>query len=229
MLFFSAEIPEGNWKLNEEESRHIKVLRLRDGDEIQVTDGKGHLATCVLIKVDKSCTLQTSHIELHASLAPKIHLYVAPTKNSDRMEWLVEKAVEIGVASITFLVCENSERTHQKPDRIERVAISAMKQSLQYHLPQMQFDIKFLSAWNDAPGFKLLAHCEEGEKILLSTWEEDHHELSIFIGPEGDFSPSEIANAKSHRALSLGQTRLRTETAALKALIAAHEYIERHF
>lgn len=229
MLFFSAEIPEGTWKLNEEESRHIKVLRLREGESISITDGQGHLAQCELIKVDKQTTLATRSMAFHTNLSPRIHLFVAPTKNSDRMEWLVEKAVEMGIRSITFLVCENSERTHQKPDRLERVAISAMKQSLQYHLPAFAYDIKFQSAWENAPGYKLLAHCENGEKIQLSTWDENHQELSIFIGPEGDFSPSEIASAKSYKALSLGQTRLRTETAALKALVAAHEYLERHF
>jgi 16S rRNA (uracil1498-N3)-methyltransferase len=114
-----------------------------------------------------------------------------------------------------------------KPERIERVAVSALKQSMQFTLPQLNFDIKFNEAWKQAPGKKLLAHCEDGEKIQLSTWKEKHAELSLFIGPEGDFSKNEITLANQEPGLSLGANRLRTETAALKALIAAHEYFER--
>jgi 16S rRNA (uracil1498-N3)-methyltransferase len=227
MLFFSPEIPDGSWKLNEEESRHIKVLRLHEGVILTFTNGKSERIVASLDKVDKHCTLSTLSRETIENTNPHLHLFVAPTKNADRIEWLVEKAVEIGIRSITFLVCEHSERVRMKPERIERVAVSALKQSMQFTLPQINFDIKFNEAWKQAPGKKLLAHCEDGEKIQLSTWKEKHNELSLFIGPEGDFSKTEIALANQEPALSLGANRLRTETAALKALIAAHEYFER--
>ena len=227
MLFFSPEIPDGSWKLNEEESRHIKVLRLHEGERLIFTNGKGERIEAVLDKVDKLCTLTTLSRESIENTNPHLHLFVAPTKNADRIEWFVEKAVEIGIRSITFLVCEHSERVRMKPERIERVAVSALKQSMQFTLPQLNFDIKFNEAWKQAPGKKLLAHCEDGEKIQLSTWKEKHTELSLFIGPEGDFSKNEITLANQEPGLSLGANRLRTETAALKALIAAHEYFER--
>ena len=227
MLFFSPEIPDGTWKLNEEESRHIKVLRLHEGERLIFTNGKGERIEAALDKVDKHCTLTTLSRETIENTNPHLHLFVAPTKNADRIEWLVEKAVEMGIRSITFLVCEHSERVRLKPERIERVAISAMKQSMQFTLPQLNFDIKFNEAWKQASGKKLLAHCEDGEKIQLSTWKEKHAELSLFIGPEGDFSKTEIEIAQDAPALSLGANRLRTETAALKALVAAHEYFER--
>jgi 16S rRNA (uracil1498-N3)-methyltransferase len=227
MLFFSPEIPDGSWKLNEEESRHIKVLRLHEGERLTFTNGKSERIEAALDKVDKYCKLTTLSRETIEDTNPHLHLFVAPTKNADRIEWFVEKAVEIGIRSITFLVCEHSERVRMKPERIERVAISALKQSLQYSLPELRFDVKFQDAWKNATGMKLLAHCEDGPKIQLSTWKEKHESLSIFIGPEGDFSKNEIALANDAPALSLGINRLRTETAALKALIAAHEYFER--
>jgi 16S rRNA (uracil1498-N3)-methyltransferase len=227
MLFFSPEIPDGTWKLNEEESRHIKVLRLREGETLRFTNGLGERVEVQLDKSDKHCVLTTLKRETVRSNNPNIHLFLAPTKNADRIEWFVEKAVEIGIRSITFLVCEHSERVRMKPERIERVAVSALKQSMQFTLPQLNFDIKFNEAWMQAPGKKLLAHCEDGEKIQLSTWKEKHAELSLFIGPEGDFSKNEITLANQEPGLSLGANRLRTETAALKALIAAHEYFER--
>lgn len=227
MLFFSPEIPDGTWKLNEEESRHIKVLRLREKETLTFTNGLGERVEVQLDKSDKHCVLTTLKRETVPSNNPKIHLFIAPTKNADRIEWFVEKAVEMGIRSITFLVCEHSERVRLKPERIERVAISALKQSLQYSLPELHFDVKFQDAWKNAVGMKLLAHCEYGPKIQLSTWKEKHASLSIFIGPEGDFSKNEIALANDAPSLSLGTNRLRTETAALKALVAAHEYFER--
>lgn len=227
MLFFSSEIQDGSWKLNEEESRHIKVLRLHEGEKLTFTNGNGERIEAALDKVDKHCILTTLSRENIENTNPDLHLFVAPTKNADRIEWLVEKAVEIGIRSITFLICEHSERVRMKPDRLERVAISALKQSMQFSLPELHFDVKFEDAWKSATGMRLLAHCEDAEKIQLSTWKEKHSTLSIFIGPEGDFSKNEIALVKDAPALSLGTNRLRTETAALKALVAAHEYFER--
>lgn len=226
MLFFQDEIPDQTWKLNEDESRHIKVLRMQVGQTFFVTDGRGTLASVELEKTDKQCTVRTIHTETKTNMNPEIHLYVAPTKNSDRMEWLVEKVVEMGIRSIHFIQCKNSERIHLKPERIHRVAIAAMKQSVQYHLPAFHFDVPFAQAWNEALGMKCLAHCAEGEKQNLSKITAKQNCISLFIGPEGDFAHEEIEVAKNGWALSLGNNRLRTETAAMKAVVQAHTYFE---
>jgi 16S rRNA (uracil1498-N3)-methyltransferase len=226
MLFFQEEIPVGSWKLNEDESRHIKVLRMRIGDTFFVTDGKGKLATVELEKTDKQCLVRTVSSELKANHTPSIHLFVAPTKNSDRTEWLVEKVVEMGVRSIHFLQCKNSERVHLKAERILRVAVAAMKQSQQYHLPEFHFDEPFVHAWTNATGMKFLAHCAPGEKHKLSQIPNKENKLCLFIGPEGDFAQEEISFAQDGLALSLGDTRLRTETAAMKVVVQAHTYFE---
>ncbi|MFM7769843.1 MAG: RsmE family RNA methyltransferase [Bacteroidota bacterium] len=226
MLFFHEEIPAGSWKLNEDESRHIKVLRMRVGDTFFVTDGKGNLATVELEKTDKQCLVRTVSAELKVNHTPNIHLYVAPTKNSDRTEWLVEKVVEMGVRSVHFLQCKNSERVHLKAERILRVAVAAMKQSVQYHLPEFHFDVPFVEAWKNATALKCLAHCANGEKHKLSHIPTTENELSLFIGPEGDFAQEEISFAQDGLALSLGDTRLRTETAAMKVVVQAHTYFE---
>ena len=226
MLFFQDEIPDQTWKLNEDESRHIKVLRMHAGQTFFVTDGKGTRATVELEKIDKQCVVRTLDKESIANTNPEIHLFVAPTKNSDRTEWLVEKVVEMGIRSIHFIQCKNSERIHLKPERILRVAIAAMKQSVQFHLPAFHFDVPFIQAWNEAPGMKCLAHCASGEKFRLAQISKKENQLSLFIGPEGDFAPEEIEFSKNGLALTLGDNRLRTETAAMKVVVQAHTHFE---
>lgn len=226
MLFFQDEIPDQTWKLNEDESRHIKVLRMHVGQTFFVTDGKGTVATVELEKIDKQCVVRTLEKDIKANTNPEIHLYVAPTKNSDRTEWLVEKVVEMGICSIHFIQCKNSERVHLKSERILRVAVAAMKQSVQYHLPEFYFDVPFVQAWNKAIGMKCLAHCATGEKHQLSQIKSHENQLSLFIGPEGDFAPEEIELAANGTALTLGDNRLRTETAAMKVVVQAHTYFE---
>jgi 16S rRNA (uracil1498-N3)-methyltransferase len=153
-----------------------------------------------------------------------LHLVVAPTKNIERFEWLVEKATEIGVDSITPLVCRFSERKILKPERLEKIIVSAAKQSLKFHFPQLQPLTKFedfiKSFENNATAAqKFIAHCYEGEKPLLKNLCQPHIDIVILIGPEGDFSREEVEMAEKHgfMAISLGSSRLRTETAGVVA------------
>lgn len=151
-----------------------------------------------------------------------LHLAVAPTKMNDRYEWFLEKATEIGISEITPLICEHSERTIFKADRFGKILQSAMKQSLQYHLPQLNEPVAFKDFVNTLhEGQLFIAHCEETDKKLLKTAIKPRQKITILIGPEGDFSVTEIEQAlqKGFAAVSLGNTRLRTETAAI---VAAH-------
>jgi 16S rRNA (uracil1498-N3)-methyltransferase len=219
-LFYSQNIIEGHIILDEDECRHLKVLRRAQGDAIEVTDGKGTLYQTEIIEFGKRATLRIVSTSQKDSFVQKIHLYVSPTKNLDRMEWMVEKCTEMGISSITFIKCRYSERKHLKIERLERKALSAMKQSKQVHLPKIFELLDFKSAIEsvNTDDTKLIAHCEDmnGEKTDPRLLENDLH---IFIGPEGDFSVDEIKLAKSNgfKELSLGATTLRTETAAMAA------------
>ena len=237
-LFYSKDIaPNGFCTLDAEESRHaVRVLRLREGDELNVTDGCGNLYRCRIVTADdRACsvevaeTLSTFHFPLST-----FHLAVAPTKNPSRMEWLVEKAVEIGVGEITLLDCDHSERTFLKTDRLEKLAVSAMKQSLHTVLPKINPAVK-LCEWLSTFHFplstqKYIAHCEADKpRTLLSEALKPGRDTVVLIGPEGDFSPEEIAaaTAQGFVPVSFGSARLRTETAALYAVTAFNFINER--
>lgn len=240
-LFYCKDItPEGYCTLDAEESRHaVRVLRLRNGDEINVTDGRGNMYRCQIVEAnEKECGLTPLPPLLERegemdSLAGKrarvrLHLAVAPTKNPSRMEWLVEKAVEIGVGEITLLQCDHSERSFLKTDRLERLAVSAMKQSLHLWLPCINPAVSlrsWLHSQSTAPGSQLrfIAHCEADKpRTPLATAMESGRDAVVLIGPEGDFSSEEIALALEcgFRPVSLGPSRLRTETAALYSVCA---------
>lgn len=236
-LFYCKDItPEGYATLDAEESRHaVRVLRLREGDTMHVTDGQGHLYECRVVEAsDKACTVETQRAasQMPMSLeetqrAASLHLAVAPTKNPSRMEWLVEKAVEVGVGEITLLDCDHSERSFLKTDRLERLALSAMKQSLHLTLPRIHPAVK-LREWlrtfaGGTPALQFIAHCEADQpRTPLATVLEAGRDAVVLIGPEGDFSQEEIdlALACGFRPVSLGPSRLRTETAALYAAVA---------
>ncbi len=236
-LFYCKDItPEGYATLDAEESRHaVRVLRLREGDTMHVTDGQGHLYECRVVEAsDKACTVETQRAasQIPMSLeetqrAASLHLAVAPTKNPSRMEWLVEKAVEVGVGEITLLDCDHSERSFLKTDRLERLALSAMKQSLHLTLPRIHPAVK-LREWlrtfaGGTPALQFIAHCEADQpRTPLATALEAGRDAVVLIGPEGDFSQEEIdlALACGFRPVSLGPSRLRTETAALYAAVA---------
>ena len=229
-LFYCKDItPNAFCTLDAEESRHaVRVLRLREGDELNVTDGKGNLYTCQIVEAsDKACSIQ-SISPLISHLSPfTFHLAVAPTKNPSRMEWLVEKAVEIGVGEITLLDCDHSERSFLKTDRLEKLAISAMKQSLHTVLPEIHPAVSLRDLLSTThyplPTQKFIAHCEADKpRTPLATALQPGQDTVVLIGPEGDFSEEEIALALDcgFHPVSLGPSRLRTETAALYAVTA---------
>ena len=231
-LFYSKDItPEGFCTLDAEESRHaVRVLRMHEGDEITVTDGCGNLYRCHIVDAnEKACVINVIVQELSIPNSQfSIHLAVAPTKNPARMEWLVEKAVEIGVGEITLLDCDHSERSFLKTDRLEKLAVSAMKQSLHTVLPKINPAVKLtdwlnfqLSTFNFQ--LKLIAHCEADKpRVPLASALQPGRDAVVLIGPEGDFSDEEIALALEcgFQPVSLGLSRLRTETAALYAVTA---------
>ena len=231
-LFYSPDItPAGYCTLDTEESRHaVRVLRLRIGDEINVTDGRGALYQCKIVQADtEECIVESVSplSTLHSPLST-LHLAVAPTKNPSRMEWLVEKAVEIGVSEITLLQCDHSERTFLKIERLEKLAISAMKQSLHTILPKINPAVNitdWLTAGDSSAVAKqrLIAHCEADKpRTPIANTLKPGIDTVVLIGPEGDFSNEEIAMALEHgfQPVSLGPSRLRTETAALYAITA---------
>ena len=205
-----------------DESRHIvKVLRKKEGDELHITNGRGSLYTAKILEADiRKCKVQIIEEEKTIPKLHRLHLAVAPTKMNDRYEWFLEKATEIGVDEITPIICQRSERKTIKLERMERVLQSAMKQSLQTFLPQLNPPLayeEFMEQDHNAARF--IAHCHEGEKMELKRRIVPDSSLLIMIGPEGDFSKTEVSTAlsKGFLPVSLGKTRLRTETAAIVA------------
>lgn len=221
-VFYTPDI-QTNPELPEEEAQHcVRVLRLTTGEEITLTDGKGNFYRAeITVATNKRCLVKIVETTPQKVLWPgHLHLAMAPTKNMDRNEWFAEKATEIGFDELTFLNCRFSERKVIKADRIEKILISAIKQSLKARLPKLNemtdFD-KFIS--QDFSGQKFIAHCYEGEKPLLKNILKAGEDALVLIGPEGDFSEEEVAKAieKGFQPISLGKSRLRTETAALVA------------
>lgn len=211
-------------QLPEEEAGHcIRVLRMKEGDSIRLTDGKGCFYDAVISAVSgKRCMVHIERKEQQEQLwNGYLHIAVAPTKLMDRNEWFVEKAVEIGVDEITFLKTDHSERDVIKMERIEKIAVSAMKQSQKATLPVLNGMTPLCSFIEQGfDGDKYIAHCEPGSKVLLQDALTPGHNSLVLIGPEGDFSPAEIEMAlkAGFKPISLGPSRLRTETAALVAV-----------
>ena len=212
-LFYQPRLKEGITSLDGDEAHHAKVLRLSFGDEILVTDGRGLMIKARVNNKDSFTILeQTTNPRSYS-----IHLFVAPTKNSDRMEWLVEKATEIGVDSITLVECKRSERKKINRDRLVKMAISAMKQSQQSWLPE----VKELTSFDDVIKLKhdqkFIAFVDHANPDQLKNLAVPNKSYGLLIGPEGDFTDEEIQLALNNnwKKVSLGPTRLRTETAAL--------------
>lgn len=222
-LFFNSEITEATQQLifSKEESRHIvRVLRKKENDILHITNGKGFLFSAkISIASDKKCLANI--VSTEAKKKPwsyYLHIAIAPTKNNDRLEWFLEKATEIGIDEITPIICQNSERRVVKLERLEKIVQSAMKQSLKFTLPKINSPIKFKDFINQNCKEKIcIAHCEEGEKTLLKNTIKPSEKTTILIGPEGDFSSEEIKKSleKKYISISLGNSRLRTETAGL--------------
>ena len=223
-LFYAPEITEGSCTLSPEESKHIvRVLRKKAGDELLLTDGRGTLHTVRILADDpRGCLVESVSQEPRPALPYTAHIAVAPTKNLDRIEWFTEKATEIGISEISPVICDRSERHTVKEERLEKMAVSAMKQSLKAWLPRINAARSFreFAEQDFGNAKKFIAHCETGEKPHLKELVSAGDEAVVLIGPEGDFSPEEIRLALSHgfREISLGESRLRTETAALYAL-----------
>jgi 16S rRNA (uracil1498-N3)-methyltransferase len=228
-LFYNPDIDETTetFSFDKEESRHIiKVLRKKDSDILHVTNGFGLLfETEITLASDNKCTVKVNSIQ--KSEKPKfwLHLAVTPTKMNDRFEWFLEKATEIGVQEITPIICDRSERKIINKERFEKIILSAMKQSNETFLPKLNDAISFKEFIKQKnKGLQLIAHCEETDKKSLKQVLKTNEDVTILIGPEGDFSEKEIALALQNdfQAVMLGNTRLRTETAAI---VACHSVV----
>lgn len=228
-LFYNPTINETteSFTFDREESKHIiKVLRKKDGNILFVTNGLGYLfKTEITLASDSKCTVQMVSFEKSTPSNFKLHLAVAPTKMNDRYEWFLEKATEIGIQEITPIICDRSERKVINTDRFEKIILSAMKQSNELYLPKLNPAIsfkEFIKQQNE--GLQLIAHCEETDKKTLKSVIQPNTNVTVLIGPEGDFSEKEIALALEQKYIpvSLGNTRLRTETAAV---VACHSVV----
>lgn len=222
-VFYTPDIAVSP-ELPEEEAGHcLRVLRLGIGDEVMLTDGKGYFYKAVIsAATGKRCQVKVVEtIRQEAFWNGRLHLAMAPTKNMDRIEWFAEKATEIGFDELTFLNCRFSERKVIKTERVEKIVVSAVKQSLKASKPIVNEMIDFNKfVQKEFGGQKFIAHCYEGEKPLLKDVLVPGEDALVLIGPEGDFSPEEVKKAEEagFRAISLGKSRLRTETAALVAV-----------
>jgi len=227
-IFLSNNLNEDLIRLNKDESRHCaKVLRMKERQQIGVVDGAGTFCIAELTDVNHESTFARviSRVENFGARPFRMHLAVAPTKQIDRFEWLLEKATECGVDEITPLICEKSERRVIKPERLEKILLSAMKQSMRAFLPKLNPAVKLKQFLNNPPDeISLIAHCGQWEKDNLQKAYTRGENLLILVGPEGDFSEQEIELALKQgcRAISMGQHRLRTETAALTLCIQAN-------
>jgi 16S rRNA (uracil1498-N3)-methyltransferase len=220
-LFFAPDIKEGFYQLPEEESKHIvRVLRMKPGDSIFLTDGRGNLTEASIVEASvQKCTVKTILTTMEYQKRPfHLHIAIAPTKNTDRFEWFLEKSTEIGIDVITPLLCAHSERTRLKTDRLQKVVIAAMKQSLKAYLPKLDEPVEF-KRFIERPfdGQKFIAYCGEVSYLELQKSYHKGMKALILIGPEGDFSPEEVEFAKNqgYMPISLGKSRLRTETAGI--------------
>jgi 16S rRNA (uracil1498-N3)-methyltransferase len=228
-LFYNININETteNFSFDKEESKHIiKVLRKKDTDILYVTNGLGLLfKTEITLASDSKCTVKIISFEKSAPSKYHLHLAVAPTKMNDRYEWFLEKATEIGIHEITPIICDRSERKVINTERFEKIILTAMKQCNQLYLPKLNSAMTFKEfVKHKNEGLQLVAHCEETDKKTLKSVLAPNENVTILIGPEGDFSEKEIEAAleNNYIPVSLGNTRLRTETAAI---VACHSVV----
>ncbi|VAW22302.1 16S rRNA (uracil(1498)-N(3))-methyltransferase [hydrothermal vent metagenome] len=225
-LFYNSEITANTqqFTFDKIESRHIvRVLRKKESDKIFITNGFGYLFTSeIIIANDKKCLVKIINVEHKEKIWDYyLHIAIAPTKLNDRFEWFLEKATEIGIDEITPIICEHSERKVIKYERMEKIIHSAAKQSLKFHFPKLNSHIAFNQfIKSNFEGQLFIAHCEEIEKKTLKYELKPQLKTTILIGPEGDFSTKEIQQSLEHKFIpvSLGQSRLRTETAGIVAV-----------
>lgn len=226
-LFFCPDILKSPI-LPEQESQHcVKVLRTKEGQILTVTDGKGAFYDCELVQAHpKQCILAIRHrSEVVTNKSFSLHIAFAPTKQMDRNEWFMEKGTEIGIDRFTPLLCRYSERKEIKTERLQKIVVSAMKQSMQAYLPEVERMIPFKELIERPfQGRKFIAHCHNLPKDKLTQSYRKGENALILIGPEGDFSEEEIGQAidVGFEPISIGETRLRSETAALVSMHIIH-------
>ena len=223
-LFYNSDIKQGaeTFFFDKEESKHIiKVLRKKESDKIFITNGLGFIFESeIILASEKKCEVKITKETFQEPDKFYTHIAVAPTKMNDRLEWFLEKATEIGIHEITPIFCDHSERKVYKIDRAEKIIQAAMKQSLHYYIPKINEPISFAQfVKSNLDGQKFIAHCEETDKKSFKNEVNKDEKVTILIGPEGDFSTKEInlAIENGFIPVTLGNTRLRTETAALVA------------
>ncbi|NBC83175.1 MAG: 16S rRNA (uracil(1498)-N(3))-methyltransferase [Bacteroidetes bacterium] len=221
-LFYTPQILQNQNVLDETESKHcVRVLRMTEGDEIQLIDGQGGLYTAQITDAhSKTCKFRITDKQEIANKRPyTLTIAIAPTKNIDRFEWFLEKATEIGIDEIVPMLCEHSERKVIKHERLEKIVIAAMKQSLKAHKPVIHPLTSFKDYLSQVPGeLKCIAHCQPSPRQRFKDVVKPTH-ITVLIGPEGDFSDAEIKLARDNGLveISLGESRLRTETAGVMA------------
>ncbi len=225
ILFYTKNINGKIATLEGDEAMHcMKTLRKKVGDSVHLIDGKGGWYDGTLVSTSKkTCDISIENERFEAERANfKLHIAIAPTKNINRLEWFLEKATEIGIDEITPILCQRSERKTVRLDRLEKIILAATKQSLKSYLPKLNELTKFSDFLKKETvmGYqKMIAHCNEGEKVALKRAYEKPKNVLILIGPEGDFSNEEVelANENGFQAIGLGKERLRTETAGIVA------------
>lgn len=219
-IFTASENEIQSGVLNEVESKHcVRVLRKSNGDKINITNGNGDLFLAKITDAhQKHCGFEIINSEETKKLAPPLHIAIAPTKNIDRFEFFLEKCTEIGISEITPLLCYHSERKNIKHERLEKIVVSACKQSKSFHFPTLNNLTSFKELMNAQYSQKLIAHCNDEDKTELKNLKFNEPTL-LLIGPEGDFSKEEIELAlnSGFKPISLGESRLRTETAGIVA------------
>jgi 16S rRNA (uracil1498-N3)-methyltransferase len=227
-IFYAPAVQPNEIVLEETESKHaITVLRLEEGSRIRIVDGCGGSYLCEISEAHpRKCRLKVlDSVQNYGKRAYRLHIAIAPTKNMERLEWFLEKATEIGIDEITPVLCEHSERKTIKPERLERILISAMKQSEKAYLPRLNPLTSFnVFIRSNRSARKFIAHCHPGGKPHLKNELKNENDTLVVIGPEGDFSETEIEDAKMQefREISLGSSRLRTETAGIVACLIFH-------
>jgi 16S rRNA (uracil1498-N3)-methyltransferase len=222
MLFYVDNVEGTLYELSKEESAHLRVLRSETGDIITLVDGRGNMYKAVIINAKAKCyqTEIIEHQQQYGKRQYRLHIGIAPTKNIDRFEWFVEKATEIGIDEITPLLCERSERKHINTERIKRVMVAAIKQSQKAYLPIINEMITFTKWVQNLPDDnRYIAHCNHAVSQTIKGLYQYNQDVIIAIGPEGDFSLEEVQTAinSGFSEISLGTSRLRTETAGVVA------------
>ncbi|HEX8335022.1 MAG TPA: RsmE family RNA methyltransferase [Segetibacter sp.] len=221
IFYISEPVTHPLITLSEETSRHVvQVLRMKKGEEINLSDGKGTLCqTAIVNDHKKSCTVKVLDTKYEVRNTKEVSIGISLLKNTSRFEWFLEKATEIGVSEIIPLLCDRTEKQHFRFERMNNILISAMLQSQQYWLPKLHEPVAFNQAISSTSyKVKLIAHCEKEQKQNVKDY-SNSSSTQIVIGPEGDFSPEEIEAALqlNYLPVTLGQTRLRTETAGVVA------------